>query len=64
MFGWDNETIWAIKSNMNDIPSQWLDTSWHCFLNVDLNIPLTAKFIHVIHKEFEEVRDWCEKNNL
>lgn len=64
MFGWDNETIWAIKCNMNDIPSQWLDGAWHCFLNVNVQIPTKAKLVHVIHKEFEEVRKWCEENNL
>lgn len=64
MFGWDNETIWGFKCHMNDVPSNWLDGYWHMFLDKGVHIPLGSKFIHVIHKRFDVVREWCEKNNL
>lgn len=64
MFGWDNETIWGFKCHMNDVPSNWLDGYWHMFLDKGEHIPLGSKFIHVIHKRFDVVRKWCEKNNL
>lgn len=64
MFGWDNETLWGFHCTKKDIPIQWLDNNWHYFLDKGTFIPRTAKLIHIIHKDFQMVRDWCEKNNL
>ena len=64
MFGWDNETIWGVKCHMNDVPSNWLNGEWHYFMNDTTYIPKRTKLIHVIHKKFDVVRAWCEKNNI
>ncbi len=64
MFGWDNESIWGFKCHMNDVPSNWLNGEWHYFMNETNYIPKRTKLIHVIHKNFKVVRDWCEKNNI
>ena len=64
MFGWDNETLWGFHCVKKDLDIQWLDTNWHYFLDKGKFIPRSAKLIHIIHKDFQMVRDWCEKNNL
>lgn len=64
MFGWDNETIWGFKCHINDVPSNWLNTEWHMFLDKENFIPIKSKFVHVIHKKFDVVEKWVEENNL
>ena len=64
MFGWDNETIWGFLCIKNNIKIQDIDPFWHYFLDRGVFIPKKAKFVHVIHKDFDMVRNWCEKNNL
>ena len=62
MFGWDNETIWGFKCHMNDIPSEWLDSKWHMFLDKGKIVPKDAKLIHIVNKEFKAIREWYEEN--
>lgn len=64
MFGWDNETIWGFKTIINQVPTIELSDFWH--LHYDESSPI-SKFtclIHVINKEFTEIRNYCEENNL
>ena len=64
MFGWDNETLWNVKVTMNNVQIKWLDTRWHYFMDQHKIIPKKTKFVHAINKEFDFVREYCEKNNL
>ena len=32
-FGWDNETLFAVKIAENDVPIQWLNQKWHYFFS-------------------------------
>ena len=64
LFGYDNETIWSFKAEINRVEKQWLDRSWHNFMDTIDTIPSHAKFVHVINKHFDFVRGWCEKNNI
>lgn len=64
MFGWDNETIWGVKCHLNNVPSVWLDGRWHTFLDKGVTIPSKSKLIHIINKNFSEVRAWYEARNL
>ena len=64
MFGWDNETLWGFLCVKNNMKVQSIDDYWHYFLDRGNFIPKAAKLVHVIHKDFKVVRDWCEKNNI
>lgn len=64
MFGWDNETIWGFKSHMNDVPSIWLDSKWHLFMNENTIVPHGTHLIHIVNKEFGQVRKWYEENHI
>lgn len=64
LFGYDNETLWAYKTYINDVPFQQLDDDWHYFMYGWSYVRPTAKFIHCVSKKFSYVREWCEKNNL
>ena len=63
MFGYDNETIWAYKTKINKIKSQWLDKQWHFFYDPTDNwIPKNSKLVHCINKRFDDV--WKFKSNI
>ena len=64
MFGYDNETIWGVKCEMNDITSNWLDGRWHTFIDKPIIPPNKSKFIHIINKNFSAIREWYEQNRL
>lgn len=64
MFGFDNETIWGFKTLSNDIPYQKLENGWHHFMDKWSYIPSDVKLVHCVSKDFDYVRNWCEKNNL
>jgi hypothetical protein len=64
MFGWDNETIWGFYCVKKNLQIQNIGSNWHYFLDKGKFIPRSSKFIHIIHKDFKIVREWCEKNNL
>ena len=64
MFGWDNETLWSVKSKINNVDSIWLPSTWHHFMDNECYIPKDTNLIHVINKEFDWVRKWCDENNI
>ena len=49
---------------MNDVPSEWLDSTWHMFLDKGTIVPKDSKLIHIVNKEFKAIREWYEKNNI
>lgn len=61
LFGYDNETVFAYKVKTYQ---QLLGTGWHYFMDRWSYIPKDTKFVHCINKDFNYVRQWCEKNNL
>ena len=64
-FGFDNETLFSYKMQMNDVNLHDLDDTWHYLLNKKHSyVVRRANFIHVQNKDFEYVRGWLEKNNL
>lgn len=64
MFGWDNETLWGFKMATNNVSKQWLDNRWHHFMDKHNYIPKETCLVHVINKEFQFVRDWCDAHNI
>lgn len=58
LFGWDNETIWAYKTKLNNVTWQPLGDRWHYFMDKKNIIPEDAKLIHVINKNFSYVKNW------
>ena len=64
MFGYDNETLWGVKTYINNIKWQLIGDEWHYFMDKWSYIKKNSKFIHCVSKDFEYVREWCEKNNL
>lgn len=64
MFGYDNETIWGLKTICREVPYQQLANGWHHFMDKWSYIPDNSKFVHCVSKDFDYVRNWCEKNNL
>ena len=64
IFGWDNETLWSVKNKMHKVPNIWLTEEWHHFMDTDCYVPKNTNLIHVINKEFDWVRRWCDKNNI
>ena len=54
-FGFDNETLFSVKINENNVPIQWLDNQWHYFFDKELFIPKETKFVHTINKRFDIV---------
>ncbi len=64
LFGFDNETIWSYKMQLNNVSKQWLSDDWHHFMDKWNYIPVNTNIVHVINKNFKYVKDWYEKNNL
>lgn len=64
IFGYDNETIWSYKMEINNVSAQYLIGEWHHFMDKWNYIPKHTKIVHVINKNFKYVKDWYEKNNL
>lgn len=61
LFGYDNETMFAYKiKNYQEL----LKTGWHHFMDKWSYIPKDTKLVHCINKDFDYVRNWCEKNNI
>ena len=52
-FGYDNETLFSVKLNENNVPVQWLDNQWHYFFDRQGFIPKDVKFVHAINKDFD-----------
>ena len=64
MFGYDNETLWGVKTYINSVEWQLIGDQWHYFMDKWSYIKKDSKFIHCISKDFDYVRSWYEKNNL
>ena len=64
MFGYDNETLWGVKTYQNNVPFQALGEKWHWLMDKWSYIKEGTHFIHCISKDFDHVRKWCEKNNI
>ena len=64
LFGYDNETVWGYKTIVNNVPFQRLGKQWHHFMDTWSYIPPKTKLIHCVSKDFDYVREWCEKNNI
>lgn len=64
VFGWDNETIWAYKTAINEVEFQRMDDKWHFTLDKRSDVFSTAKLVHVINKNFKAVKEQYEARNL
>lgn len=64
-FGYDNETLFSYKMLQNNVTLTPLDEYWHHTMRGRTSyIPSRTKMIHAINKDFDYVRDYCEKNNI
>ena len=54
-FGWDNETLFAVKLAENKVDIQWLDDKWHYFFDSQYFVPQKTIFCHTINKRFDIV---------
>ena len=52
-FGWDNETLFAVKLKEHKVPVQWLDDKWHYFFADQGFIPEETILCHAICKNFD-----------
>lgn len=64
IFGYDNETIWSYKMEINNVNKQYLTEDWHHFMDKWNYIPGKTNIVHTINKNFKYVKEWYEKNNL
>ena len=64
IFGYDNETIWSYKMEINSVNVQLLTNDWHHFMDKWNYIPNNTNIVHAINKNFKYVKEWYEKNNL
>ena len=54
-FGWDNETLFAVKLMENNVDVQWLDNKWHYFFSGQGYVPDNVVLCHAINKRFDIV---------
>ena len=54
-FGWDNETLFAVKIKENNVPILWLDDKWHYFFSNQKHVPQRVILCHAINKDFDTV---------
>ena len=54
-FGWDNETLFAVKLAENNVNVQWLEDRWHYFFYNQGYIPNEVVLCHAINKRFDIV---------
>ena len=54
-FGWDNETLFAVKIKENNVPILWLDDKWHYFFSSQKHVPGKVILYHTINKDFDTV---------
>ena len=65
LFGYDNETLWGFKILGKELSWQDMkESGWHHFVDKWNYIPKETKFVHMIKKDFDYVKEHCEKNNL
>lgn len=64
-FGYDNETLFSYKMLENNVTLTPLDEYWHHAMRGDISyIPSKTKMVHAINKDFDYVKEYCEKNHL
>ena len=64
-FGYDNETLFSYKMLENNVTLTHLDKYWHHDMRGETSyIPSRTKIVHAINKDFDYVREYCEKNHL
>ena len=54
-FGWDNETLFAVKIKENNVPILWLDDKWHYFFSNQKHVPQKVILCQTINKDFDTV---------
>ena len=54
-FGWDNETLFAVKIKENNVPILWLDDKWQYFFSNQKHVPQKVILCHTINKDFDTV---------
>lgn len=64
IFGWDNETLFAVKCYENNVKINKINRKWHWFMDNFNFVPEKTAFIHIINKEFKWAKVWYEKNCL
>jgi len=65
LFGFDNETLWGFKMLGNNVAWQDMkESGWHHFIDKWNYIPKDTKLVHMIKKDFDYIKEHCEKNNL
>jgi hypothetical protein len=64
IFGYDNETIWGYKTLSKEIKWQKLNSKWHQFMDKWSYVEKDSTFVHCIKKDFNYMREYCEKNNI
>lgn len=62
IFGWDNETLFAVKLAENNINIQWLNEIWHYFFDTQFFIPKDIILCHTVNKRFDIVWRAYENN--
>jgi len=65
LFGYDNETLFSYKMQLNEVKLNDLTREWHFILNERFPyVVKDTKFIHVVNKRLDYVKEWYEKNNI
>lgn len=65
LFGYDNETLFSYLMQMNNVQLNPMTREWHFILNERFPyIAKGTKFVHVVNKRFDYVKEWYEKNNI
>ena len=64
IFGYDNETIWGYKTLSKEIKWQKMNSKWHQFMDKWSYVEKDSTFVHCIKKDFNYMREYCEKNNI
>jgi hypothetical protein len=63
IFGWDNETLFAVKLAENNVDIQWLDNKWHYFFSGQGYVPKETVLCHAINKRFDIVWRAYDRND-
>ena len=65
LFGYDNETLFSYQMQMNEVKLNPMTREWHFILNERFPyIAKGSKFVHIVNKRFDYVKEWYEKNNI
>ena len=65
MFGYENETLFSYKMQLNDVKLIEMGDEWHFIMNKGHSYIISkAKFVHCISKDFEFARGRYEALSL